>query len=165
MVKTTPEKNATTDISELLLLFITGRRVSIAVAPAVEIDSKLPMDLAMNGTVKIAKTSLKTLLRKATLPSSGLILDNSIAEREYQPNPDEIARPSPTDIDKNSEAIHPPKREPKIVETGRSQTFFPYFFRFEKTAELSPISIPTKKRSRQRPKSIKVSDELDKNGV
>ena len=164
VVKTTPEKKAITDISELLLLFITGRRVSIAVAPAVDIDSKLPIDLAIRGIVRIARTSLKTLLRKATLPSSGLIFDNSIADREYQPRPEETARPSPIDIGRNKEPITPPKREPRIVDIGRSHIFLPYFFRLESTAELSPISIPTKNKSKQRPKSIKVSDELDKNG-
>lgn len=165
VVKTTPEKNAITDISELLLLFITGRRVSIAVAPAVEIDSKLPINLAINGIVKIDKISLKTLLRKATLPSSGLIFDNSIADNEYQPSPEETAKPSPIETGRNSELIKPPKRDPKIVDIGRIQIFLPYFFKLENTAELSPISIPTKNRSKQRPKSIKVSDELDKNGV
>ena len=164
VVKTTPEKKAITDISELLLLFMTGRRVSIAVAPAVDIDSKLPIDLAIRGIVRIARTSLKTLLRKATLPSSGLIFDNSIADREYQPRPEETARPSPIDIGRNKEPITPPKREPRIVDIGRSHIFLPYFFRLESTAELSPISIPTKNKSKQRPKSIKVSDELDKNG-
>ena len=165
VVRTTPEKNAITDISELLLLFITGRRVSIAVAPAVDIDSKLPMNLAIRGIVKIARTSLKTLLKKATLPSSGLILVNSMADREYQPRPEETARPSPIEIGRNKEPITPPKREPKIVEIGRSHIFLPYFFKLENTEELFPISIPTKNKSKQRPKSIKVSDELDKNGV
>lgn len=165
VVNTTPEKKAITDISELLLLFITGSNVSIAVAPAVEIDSKLPIDLAISGIVKIAKTSRKTLLKKATLPSSALILDNSIADKEYHPNPEDIANPSPIDMGRNKEPKKPPKREPIIVEKGRNQIFFPYVFKFIKTEELSPISIPTKNKSKHNPKSIKESDEADKNGV
>ncbi len=125
VVKTTPEKKAIIEISELLLLFITGSKLSIAVAPAVEIDSKLPMDLAISGIVRIARISLKTLLKKAMLPSSALILESSIADNEYQPSPEEIASPSPIEIGRTKEPIIPPKRDPKIVEKGRSQIFFP----------------------------------------
>lgn len=157
-VKTTPEKNAIIEMSEVLLLFITGSKVSIAVAPATETDSKLPKDLATKGIVKIAITSLKTLLKNATLPSSALILESSIADREYHPSPEDIANDSPKDIGRIKEPINPPNREPRIVEIGKNHIFLPYFFRSLNTLELSPISIPTKKSSKQRPISIKVSE-------
>lgn len=157
-VKTTPEKNAIIEISDVLLLFITGSKVSIAVAPATETDSKLPKDLATKGIVKIAITSLKTLLKKATLPSSALIFESSIADREYHPSPEEIASDSPKEIGRIKDPINPPNREPIIVEMGKNHIFLPYFFRSLNTLELSPISIPTKKSSRQRPMSIKVSE-------
>ena len=86
-------------------------------------------------------------------------------DSEYQPTPEETGKPSPREIVRNKGPTTPPKREPKMVGIERSHIFLPYFFKLENTKELSPISIPTKKKSKQRPKSIKVSDELDKNGV
>lgn len=162
LVRTTPEKNEIIDISEELLLFIIGRRVSIAVAPAVEIDSKLPILFAIIGIVKIASSSLKTLLKKAILPSSALTFESSIADSEYQPSPEETAKLSPTDKGRISPPKKPPKSEPTIVVRGRNQIFFPSFLRLEKTEELSPISIPTKNKRRQRPKSIKESEYICK---
>ena len=157
-VRTTPEKNAIIEISDELLLFITGRRVSIAVAPATETDSKLPKDFAMKGIVIIASTSLKMLLKKAILPNSALILDSSIADKEYHPNPDDTARDSPREIGRIKDPINPPIKEPIIVDIGKNHIFFPYFFKSINTLELSPISIPTKKSNKQRPISIKISE-------
>ena len=157
-VKITPEKNAIIDISEELLLFIMGSNVSIDVAPATETDSNPPILLATIGIVIIAKTSLKILLKKAILPSSVLIFESSIAEREYHPSPEETARECPKEIGMKSVAIAPPTKEPIIVVKGRIHIFFPYFFKFIKRCELSLISIPTKNKSKHKPKSIKKLD-------
>lgn len=163
-VKTTPEKNAIIDISEELLLLIMGNNVSIAVAPAIEIDSKLPIDLAIEGTNKIAIISRKILLKKAMLPSSTLILESSIAESEYQPSPAETARDSPKDIESIKEAITPPKSDPITVEKGKNHILFPYLLKLEKAEEFFPISIPTKNSRKQSPISIKKSEFLIKKG-
>lgn len=157
-VKITPEKNATMDISEVLLLFITGSSVSIAVAPAAETDSKAPNFLAIIGTKIMAKTSRTTLLKKARLPRWALILESSMADKEYQPSPALTAMLCPTLSGVIREAIAPPRREPNIVQIGNNHIFFPKVLKSANNPELSPISIPTKKRRRHNPKSIKLPE-------
>ena len=118
-------KKATTAISGELLLFITGKTVSITVAPPVEIDSNEPILLATIGTAKIASNSLKIFERKAIPPSSALTFESSIAEREYQPNPALTARLSPTEREVKKEARKPAKRVPTVVVRGTSQILIP----------------------------------------
>ena len=162
-VKITPEKKATIEMSEEVLLLITGSNVSIAVAPAADTDSKAPIFLAIKGINIIAKTSLMTLLKKAILPKWALILESSIAEREYHPSPALTANPCPKFKGVMNDATAPPIREPIIVEMGRNHILLPKFFNFENIPELPPISMPTKNNNRQRPKSIKESELVKKN--
>ena len=89
------KQKATIEISAELFLFIIGRSVSIAVAPATDTDSREPIYFAINGTDKIDKISLNTFVRKARLPSSALIFESSMAEREYHPSPALTAIPCP----------------------------------------------------------------------
>lgn len=157
MDKVTPVKKATMDTSAEVLLFIMGSRVSIDVAPPRETDSRWPIYFATIGTVIIAKTSLITLVKKAKLPSSMLILESSIAEKEYHPRPILIAIPSPIYLFVTSEARYPPTKDPTIVPIGSNQIFLPKFESLEKIDLLFPISIPTKSNKRQSPNVIKKS--------
>lgn len=66
-------------------MFITGKTESIAVAPAVATDGNEPIFVAIKGIVNIAKSSLETFDRNAVPPSSALILESSIAEKNTNP--------------------------------------------------------------------------------
>ena len=112
-----------------VFLFIKGSRESIAGAPAQLIASYPPKYLAIKGINKIAKSSLKTLDKKAIAPKLASILASSIAEKEYQPIPELIAIVSGKERLKNEAVINPPKIEPNIVIIGRKITFFFIFLR------------------------------------
>ncbi len=100
-----------------LLLFITGKTESIAVAPAVATDGNEPIFVAIKGIVNIARSSLETFDKNAVPPSSALILESSIAEKEYQPIPELIATLSPKESGVKKEATAPPKSHLKEIQS------------------------------------------------
>ena len=84
--------------------------------------------MAIKSINRIAKSSLKTLAKKASTPKLASILASSIAEKEYHPIPELMAIVSEDDRLKKREEINPPKRDPNIVVIGRKITFFFIFF-------------------------------------
>lgn len=106
----------------------------------------------------MAKSSLKTLERKARLPSRGSTLEISIAESEYQPSPELTKIASVIFILIKKEEMAAPIKVPRIVEIGKSQILFPKELKLAKKFLFFPISRPTKKSNKQRPISTIKSD-------
>lgn len=154
--KTVPEKNAMTAILDALFLLMIGNRVSIAVAPATEMDSQEPIYFAMKGTEKIAIISLKRFVKKAKLPNSTLILESMIDDNEAQPSPILTANPSLISMLLNEVATIAPMSVPIIVHIGKNQIRLPHLFRFFIIFSLFPMSMPTKKRRRHKPILINI---------
>lgn len=125
-------------------------------APATEIAQKL-LNFEIYGMIIIESISRITFDRKAILPISIFTFDSSIADNEYQPNPEEIAIFFMGDNEVKNEQKYPPKTVPIIVDRGNSQILKPNFFIFFKEEFEDPISIPTKKSSKDNPILIEIS--------
>lgn len=98
------------------------------------------------------------------LPSSIVTFDNSIADNEYHPKPEDIAIFFIKDNDVKKEAKYPPKRVPIIVDSGNSQILKPNLLIFFKDEFEDPISIPTKKRSSDKPILMKLFEYFKRKG-
>lgn len=106
------------DISESVELEITGRLVSIAVAPAGAIASYFPIYLAIKGIVISAMISLTTFDKNARVDISVEWLDNIIDDRVYHPSPDPTALAYFIGIRKMTPAKMPPIKLPAIIAKG-----------------------------------------------
>src|SRR5690554_5991328 len=88
---TAPEKKERGTYSLPVPLAITGKRTSMAVAPAAPNEGTGPSQRDTRGVITMAISSRKTLARKATAPRTGLTSAISTEDRLYQPKPDATA--------------------------------------------------------------------------